>query len=263
MDRLNIDFAGHGVALKCSDREVSGWFHDRFAPFCSAADTEWTIFFDVNGPTPNFLEWPREIYPERFETVVLKNGLEMRSRSYRAMVCLHRREVRVVGPKATFPIDGVLRLLLPVLIDDGLVIHGGMAQAKERGWVFSGPSGCGKTTLSAILAPKSRCDEMVAVRFHDGRWFAHALPFWQARPGTAALEGLFLLHHGEEDRRERMLPTEAARCLGREILWPVADEERLECRLALMARLVAEVPMWNLWFRPTPTVWRIISEAAV
>jgi hypothetical protein len=257
-----VRLSSRRIVFECSDPDLITWIETRFRAFADEGRPDWTVLYEVVAPTPEFLCSPCEVYNEPMEITVTRTGFAVSGQGYEARVDLSLRRVELQGPKATYPVDRMLRLLLPLLVEDGLVVHAGMLSEHGRGWLCSGTSGCGKSTLCELLPEHARCDEMAAVRRVDGCWMVEALPFWKARPATSRLCGIYVLEHHERDERIRLDPARAGRLLSGEVLWPAADTPSLEHRLGLFADLVAEVPVWTLHFRPTREVWRLISGSA-
>ena len=186
--------------------------------------------------------------------------LAIRSRSF-AIDLDFARGGRVVGPCHRYPVDLALRTLLVAALDDGLVLHGAFLAEDARGFVCAGPSGAGKSTLATLVAPHALCDELTLVRRGAcGGWRAQALPYWRGRPGEAELTRLFLLDHASHHARRAVEPTAAWRRLAREVLWPGFSPGRMGRAFALYERLLGEVPIAELAFRPTPDVWAVVAS---
>jgi hypothetical protein len=152
---------------------------------------------------------------------------------------------------------GLVRELLPALLD-GLVAHAAVLFDGDRGFLCCGRSGAGKSTL-ARLAGSRGSDELGAARRVGGAWAVSTLPFWKGRAATARLDGVFLLRHAGADERRRLSPAEAARAVGRHLLWPMEEPEAVQRALDLLADLVARVPVWDLGFLPGAAVLELIA----
>jgi hypothetical protein len=157
---------------------------------------------------------------------------------------------------------GLIRLLLPRLLDDGLVAHAAVLLDGERGFLCCGPSGAGKSTLARLAGHRRGSDELGAVRRIDGAWTVCTLPFWKARAGAARLDGIFLLRHAPGNERWRLHSAAAVPALGRHLLWPVDVPEAAQRTVDLLADLVERVPVWDLGFVPTPAVLEMIAAPA-
>ena len=142
------------------------------------------------------------------------------------------------------------------------MIHAAALAEGDRGWVFSGPSGSGKSTLAGLFPERALCDEFVALSLDGDRPRLGALPFWTSRRGVAELAGIFLLRHGERDRRRRLGAGEAFARLRREVVWPTFDQSHLGRAFDTLCRLIEAVPVWELAFRPRREVWSTIDRRA-
>jgi ABC-type glutathione transport system ATPase component len=129
----------------------------------------------------------------------------------------------------------------------------------ERGFLCCGESGSGKSTLARLAGTRRGSDELGAVRPVDGTWTVSALPLWDARPGTARLDGVFLLRHAPSNERRRLSPAAALPALGRQLLWREEAPEAAQQAIDLLADLVERVPVWDLGFVPTTAVFELIA----
>ncbi len=173
---------------------------------------------------------------------------------------LAAREAVIAGPPHTYPVDALMRELLPVLATDGVVMHAALACDGGRAWICTGPAGCGKSTLTALLGERALCDELALVRVRRDAIEACALPYWNAHAGCAPLAGICLLRHGKVHRRSRRSPEAASRSLFDEVLWPARFPDRLARTLALFGDLVERVPVFELEFAPTPDVAAVLFD---
>jgi hypothetical protein len=164
---------------------------------------------------------------------------------------LHRREER------SYPLLAVVRTAivgcLPVA--GGLPVHAAGIVADGRGLVFFGPSGAGKSTLAGTSEFPVLSDELVAVL--PGRPF-RLLPsgFWgeaASSSGPAAgapLAALVEIARGPSFRLEKLAPSEGAVRLTGSL--PVPFAPPLWARaLPVLARLVAEVPVYRMEWSPS------------
>ena len=178
-----------------------------------------------------------------------------------AEVDLGGRRARLTIPPSPHALAVVFRHLLPVAVEDGLVLHAALLARGERAWLCCGPSGAGKSTLARLLPAHARCDEMAAVRCLGGRWQGEALPFWQSRPGRSPLEAVYLLRHGEAHRRRQLDRRSAVRQLLPHLLWPTGSPPALDRALGMLCDLVGRVSVYDLEFLPRPDVLEVIARA--
>ena len=157
---------------------------------------------------------------------------------------------------------GLVRSLLPGLLEDGLVAHAAVLLDGERGFLCCGQSGTGKSTICRLAGSRGGSDELGAVRRIDGAWTVSTLPFWNARAGAARLDGIFLIRHAPGNERRRLSPAAALPALGRHLLWPEDVPEAAQRTVDLLADLVGRVPVWDLGFAPTAAVLDLITAPA-
>ena len=258
--RIVYDFAGTTVGFKADDPVWEEWLDGRFAPFRADRAPSWVIELSLGAPTPDFLESPLEVHNEAIAVTPSGGGFRLESETFSARVSPAERAVELEGPMATYPVDAVLRHLLPLFVDDGLVVHAAMLSVGDMAWILSGPPECGKTTLTELLPDLAACDELAAVRRVRGEWWAMALPFWRARPARGRLRSLFLLAHGEEHRRVGIGAGRAARALASQVLWPTARAQAMGRAFNVLADLSAAVPVWRLEFALRPDVVELILD---
>jgi hypothetical protein len=251
------------VGLAASEPRWLEAIAPRYAPFRSKAAPRFELELVTHERRSAARAELLAMMSEPPAVAVREERLTMRSRSFAIDLDLARGG-RVVGPCHRYPVDLALRALLVGALDDGLVLHGAFLADGNRGFVCAGPSGTGKSTLSTMVAPRALCDELTVVRRRpDGGWRAQALPYWHGRPGEAELERLFLLAHGPRHDRRPLAPAVAWRRLAREVLWPGFSAHRMARAFELCERLLAEVPVEELAFRPTPDVWDVVSRREV
>jgi len=255
---LCVDLAGVPVALHCDSAAMEQWLSERFAGFASGGPPTWRLTVESTGPVPDTLGSPLEVRTEPMAVHRDGDELAIAAETFSARLDLDRRHAAVKGPLATYPFNGVLSVVLPLLCDDILVLHGALLVDGERGFVCSGRSGSGKSTLTRLVPDHARSDDLVAVRRTQNGFVVHALPFWQARQAVAVLEHVFLVDHGEGHRRTRLAMGGAFRRLCGQLLWPTTAEAASGV-LERLAELVERVPVSELRFALDPGVWSVIA----
>lgn len=188
-------------------------------------------------------------------------GIEILGPGFAARADLEHGTAEVEGPAAVYPVDMVLRELLPALTT-GVILHCALLGDGMATWACGGASGSGKSTLAALLPEHALCDELAHIADCDGRFHGRSLPYWEARPGGAPLAGIAILRHGAEHRRTPLTPPQALRALATEVVWPTFSEPAMERRFAALGRLVESVPVWQLEFAPRADVWDVITAEA-
>ena len=162
-----------------------------------------------------------------------------------------------------YPLDNLLRHLLPLLWDEGVLVHGAFLTRRSGGGLLAGgPSGAGKSTLSRLASAHALCDELTAVRIEKAEVHLISLPFWESRPGRAPLDALFFLSHGATHRLIPLRPEQTLRRLVPLVLWPVWDEMAMASAFAHVTRLSESRPAFELAFAPRPDVWEFIEKEA-
>jgi len=232
-ESLTVHFAGSTVKFEVPGREEADLLRDRFQGFST----------DPSGDTQPFMRllWRIKQGPEFHFDFDRKTGRGLLECS------------GVIGN-----IDVAVRQLLPHLID-GAAFHSALLIDHGRSYLCCGASGAGKSTLCSLLPDYAQSDELSAV-IAGGT--GHALPFWNARAGTAPLAGVFLLSHAAAHCRTRLDSASAFREISHHVLWPRDDEHAIKRCLETVSAIVRDVPVWRLGFRPDPGVWALISEPA-
>jgi hypothetical protein len=168
-------------------------------------------------------------------------------------------------------VDGVavrvaLRIALAARLpyEGGVPLHAAGVVIRRRGVVFFGPSGAGKTTLASSSPWPVLSDELVAVA--GSPFFLLATGFWgtlgdcEPVPATAPLAALVSLDKGSDTRLE-CLPREAAlRRLLDVVLVPAQTKAWAET-LAILGRLLADVPVFRLLWSPADPPWKALEKA--
>ncbi len=166
----------------------------------------------------------------------------------------------VAGTAASEGVTAILRLALPHLLADGLLVHAALLADGSRGFLCAGPSGAGKSTLARLFPDRACADELVVLR-HDGSGFqVEAFPMGLARAGAVRLARVCFLHHAPAHQRTELPPSRAAGLLARQIHWPTEDADACRRTFATLTRLVSEVPCVALGFTPHPSVWGWIAS---
>jgi hypothetical protein len=164
-----------------------------------------------------------------------------------------------------YPLD---QLLLAYLLAprQGLVLHAAGIQMQRQGIVLAGRSGAGKTTVMRQLGQRfsGLSDDRVIVRNHDSKPHVYGTPWaGEGRVASAAvarLRALLLLHQASEPRLVPITTSDAIRQLlpTASILW--YDRQRMDLALGFLESMLAQVPAYELYFRPDPSVIDLISD---
>lgn len=254
------------LAFESDDRAWMSYLAERYPRFAldeAPAPAAFRVRFEPMGATPADLVSPLEARLENVTIQTTASGFELSTPSSRTMVDLDVRLATLRGPSAMYPLDNLLRHLLPVLWSDGALFHGAGLAEGGRGVLACGPSGAGKSTLAKLADRQALCDELAGVRREETSARDHrlvSLPFWAARPGRARLAALVLLEHGENHRLTELSPGEALRALSTLLLWPTAWAPAMAETLAHFTHLVESVPAYRLSFAPRDDVWPFLAK---
>lgn len=164
-----------------------------------------------------------------------------------------------------YPLDQ-MRLLYLLAEHHGLIMHAAGAVMGGGGVVFAGRSGAGKSTLSRLLGAEGReavlSDDRVIVRGTKAGAWMYGTP-WPGDARVAISDGaplraLCFLRHSEEDRLIPLDPSQALHRLLEVVSVPWFDQEAFPSVLDTCETLVRGVPAFELCFRPTPAVIRLL-----
>ena len=187
------------------------------------------------------------------------------SGTYRDWKVLLRQETSPLS--MPHPLDQLI-WIPPVAEAGGVFLHACGAVLDGRALVFAGHSGDGKTTLARILEGEGLSilsDERIALRRDEEGYRAYGTPWPGAgeKVSSAAhpLGALFVLRKAVEHRiveapRHALAGEIVARSIVPYYLPEVADDV-----LATLARLLSEIPLYELHFARAPGVASILAEA--
>ena len=247
------------LVFESPDKTWLGYLDKRYDAFRSTS-SENTFIVDFEPTTdriPDGMASPLATYVEAHHIEPRPNGFLARTATSSATVDLDARRATLRGPRAAYPLDNLLRYLLPALSEQGVLFH----SAALEGVIACGPSGAGKSTLAAFAGKHALCDELCAVRSNaEGHYRATSLPYWQARPGSTKLEAVLLLRHATHHRRRRVSASEALRRLSTQTLWPLDISSAMERALDQISGLVQSVPVFELAFAKDPSAWNFIEK---
>ncbi len=152
----------------------------------------------------------------------------------------------------------------------GLIIHAAGGVIRGKGIAFSAPSGVGKSTLSRLLlhSPHNRLfsEERLIVRLVDGAWKVWGSP-WHgesriAENESASLSAFFFLRQARETEIIRLDPSVALRRLLQTASIPWYSEDWTNKGLAVCERLIQDIPIFELAFRPDQSAVQAIETLA-
>jgi hypothetical protein len=134
---------------------------------------------------------------------------------------------------------------------DGLLLHASCVAAQPGAVAFAGGSGAGKSTVARQFAAHDWMgDDTVALRRHEGRWFAYATPFVNTgtglpRPRRAPLWRIFLLQRAVREQRVSVSPLRSLSGLLPNLMAPLPGVS-MEAAMELAAQLSRRVEISEL-----------------
>lgn len=157
-----------------------------------------------------------------------------------------------------------------LLAFEGLILHSSAVVVDGKAYLFSAPSGTGKSTHVRLWQKRFGDgavvinDDKPALRILDGVWYAYGTP-WCGKDGIncnrkAPVAGICFLKQGGENRIRRLETLEAIH----HILWQSAYKfksvESMDRMLALVDRLVRQIPVYELENLPNEQAARLSYE---
>ena len=138
---------------------------------------------------------------------------------------------------------------------DGLMLHASAVVVDGKAYLFSANSGTGKSTHTQLWLRKfgDRAyilnDDKPALRLHDGVWYAYGTP-WSGKHDISVntgvpVAGIAMVERAEENSIVPFGGTEAILSILRQVNRPQGTALR-EQLLALLDRLITQVPVWRL-----------------
>lgn len=206
---------------------------------------------------------PKDLFNGRKTPVALcRRGLDwqLEGRDFQASFSAEKRHLQITGPEALYPLDLACLALWYLCHPNGLILHGAGLVFDDTGWICSGPSGVGKTTMTQLFPEQALCDEFCGVVVGDHVDLV-SLPFWASKPATLPLTGIYLLEHATEDACWPLSRETAWRRLASQVFWPYFDEQASQQTFNNLTKLVHQVPVSGLGFRPTKKIARMFNAA--
>ena len=143
-----------------------------------------------------------------------------------------------------------------LLLFDGFQLHASAVLLEGKAYLFSAPSGTGKSTHTEkwcrLFGAEYLNDDKPALRRMENGWVAYGTP-WSGKhdlssPQSAPLGGIAFLQRGQENTIRPLAPAEAVPLLISQSMRHL-NEMQMSLQLALLDRLLQEVPVWLLTCR--------------
>ncbi len=236
-----------GVAVHLAGRSLQSWeaLLARFGPFAAEA-----------GLTSLHLQVEEEASP--WHGVTHDSFVTASDAGWQLLLNLEARHALVAGPAVAEGVEAALRLALPYVLPDGLLLHAVLLRDGERGFLGVGPSGCGKSTLARLLPAHALGDELAVVNGSESGWTAGSFPTSGARGGAVTVAAIYFLRPAPRHQRRPVPPSRAAALLAQQCHWPTDRPELGRRRFDTLTRLAASVPCWALGFAREKSVFQLI-----
>ncbi|WP_339134750.1 MAG: hypothetical protein WGN25_16190 [Candidatus Electrothrix sp. GW3-4] len=153
----------------------------------------------------------------------------------------------------------------------GLISHAAGGSVYGKGLVFPAPSGGGKSTLSRLLFSNSQnclfSEERLIIRSVNDTWQVWGTP-WHgegriARNESAPLSALIFLRQAQQTRIVELPPSIGLHRLLQTVSIPWYSEEWTSKGLVLCERLLKDIPVFELAFRPDQSAREAIEKLAL
>jgi hypothetical protein len=257
---VTVEIGEIPISLKCADPDFCSLIERRYAGFLNAnAEPKFEFEFELTSPTE----------PSDEDARVFRKGpiWFLQRGDFCARWDAESRRGQVRQSPNPYSLDSVLRIVHSLVLADegGFLVHAASAIRNGRAFLFSGVSGAGKTTISR-LAPQDvnlLTDEISYVRLRDGIYRCYGTPFAGelARSGenlSAAVESLYFLVQGRENRVKPLARNDAARALLRNILFFAHDRELVRRVFDAAVQFVSTVNVAELIFTPDRQAWELV-----
>ncbi len=193
---------------------------------------------------------------------------------YRGQVDFATRRARVLTPdlqRARSALARTITFIATVVLPqekNGLLLHACGVASDTAAFAFCGPSGAGKSTIAQLVPPTLQVmsDENVIVRLEKTGPTLYSTPFWgQNTPETRIrrqrlqrpLKAVFILKQSPRWSLRPLAPSQAILALLATEKVAVERTPSAQAWLDIASRLLAQTPIFELGFLPTPELWSL------
>ncbi len=136
---------------------------------------------------------------------------------------------------------------------DGTYLHASSVILDGKAYLFSADSGVGKSTHTEkwcrLFGAVHLNDDKPVIRLENGKWMAYGTP-WSGKhdlstPAGVELGGIAFLSRGRENTIRPMESARAIPLFMKQSTWKL-DMEQMDRQLALLDKLMRQVPLWEL-----------------
>lgn len=267
MHKLRISIADICIALRVDDADMAERIRARYAEFLApdaspdfnvdVAVREGVQFVPIR-PGPWVINTTFQDEVLTFESYVEKGAVDLATGQGHL----------VMAP--TGLIENFLRVLYAwcALRAGGLLLHSAGVVKNGYAFLFFGASGSGKTTATRLSNGHTiLSDDILIVKPVNGSFQAFGVPFrggeMQDAPRTntrAPLAGLYRLRKAPEHRLAPMPLARAVAELASCVPFVAINPDLGRQVVDTCARLAAQVPVFELYFRKDPDFWRVIDD---
>lgn len=240
-----------------------------YAPFLTTETGEWVVKVKVDTTVTDDMSPYMRVVGAR---------TEFRTMSHEGWVDLAAHYAEVTTPTQSRVHSAIVRVVSFIVMQtlprrgEGILLHAAGIAIQGKGHGFFGASGRGKSTISRLARGVGTVltDENVIIRWIAGRPYLCSTPFWglstpadeihQVGQYRVPLIALYTLDHTPDFRIERLSAGRAAMALLTTEKVATERNESADAWLAIVERLVREVPIYHLGFRPTHDLWNFLAE---
>lgn len=267
---LYLDVAGVTFAVELPSPAWRPALAERYAAFPGPARAAWQVAVaydpDLAGAPAPWIRHDGPVTTYRFSDHAGRIDLAAR-----------RAEVTTRSePRAAAALDRTLAYICMQALPrehDGLLLHAAGVVLDGAGHVFTGASGAGKTTVARLVAGRGQVltDENVIIRLGPGGPELFSTPFWgHSTPPEmihrtnrrVPLAAIYLLAHAPDFRLSPLTAGQAVVALLSTEKVSTERPDSAAAWLAVAERLIAQVPIYNLGFRPTAELWDFLARSA-